>query len=180
VGSRDIWWLGSSALGHAAASALGVPLRTVPPCSDDHDTAPPVAVIDATALDPRADVASACAYVESMLASPEPPERVVHIVPLAWLGRGSPGDAGRAAYVVAHARASALRAAPTTTTVNTITVPAGFPDAAPTLSAPVKVAAGIAELGHALAFFLDPDNTYVVGQTLSICGGDDAWGNHSL
>jgi hypothetical protein len=36
------------------------------------------------------------------------------------------------------------------------------------------------DLAHVLRYFLDADNDYVLGQVVSVCGGDDAWGNHSL
>jgi hypothetical protein len=79
--------------------------------------------------------------------------------------------------VVASTRATALALAPTGATVNVVVVPDGFPHAATSSSAPVQTAVGLDDLAHVVRYLLHPDNGYLVGQVLSVCGGDDAWGN---
>jgi hypothetical protein len=86
----------------------------------------------------------------------------------------------RSAAAVGLARNWALRLAPTATTVNTIALPEGFPDVSPPSTAPVPVATGLDDLAHVVRFFGHPDNGYVIGQLVSLGGGDFVWTNHSL
>jgi hypothetical protein len=136
-------------------------------------------VVDATALS-GSDMSEEVQTLLDELDAPGPNSlrRVVHVVPLRWLGRAlRPADAGRAAFVVAAARARALRAAPARCTVNVVVVPDEFPDALPPASAPIRRPVGAVDLAHVVRYLLDPANDYVTGQVLSICGGDDAWSN---
>ncbi|HEV8295977.1 MAG TPA: hypothetical protein VGQ20_01725 [Acidimicrobiales bacterium] len=139
----------------------------------------PSAVIDAVALDRTANIGAACEAIDQFARREAGrPARLVRIVPLSWLGRvADAAEAGRAAHAVASARATALALAATATTVNVVVVPEGFPHAAPTSSTPIPDAVGPADLAHVLRYLLDPDNGYLVGQVLSVCGGDDVWGN---
>jgi hypothetical protein len=108
------------------------------------------------------------------------PSRVISILWSSWLGRGpSAVRAGRSALAVAVSRHWALRLAPTGTTVNAVAVPTGFPLAPAAPTAPVQVATGIHDLGHVIRFFGHPDNSYVIGQVVPLCGGEFIWSNHS-
>jgi hypothetical protein len=173
-------YLGPRALGEALAiqlAGLVEPLQLV-----GHDEpAPSVAavVIDATALDTATGATGpARAALGAAVRQADLARRVIHLVPLAWSGRTpDPSAAGRAASTVAEARATALSLAATTTTVNVVVVPDDFPAASASPSAPVPHPPTVAGLAHVIAYFADPANGYVVGQVLSLCGGDDAWGN---
>lgn len=136
-------------------------------------------VVDATSLHGGHVAGAVQALLDALCDRPQSSlRRVVHVVPLRWLGRAArPADAGVAAFVVAAARARALRQAPARCTVNTVVVPDEFPGAPPPASAPIRRPIDVADLTHALRYLLDPDNDYVTGQVVSICGGDDAWSN---
>jgi hypothetical protein len=81
---------------------------------------------------------------------------------------------------VAHSRHLALRLARSGTTVNAVAIPDPFPSLEPPPSAPIRTAVGIDDLAYVVRFFGHPDNGYVIGQLISLCGGDDVWANHSL
>ena len=181
-----VWWLGPAAIGADVARELSEfaihPIsapESVPRADFGADFAGVVGVVDATALDTHLDTDAAGALIDDLLRRSGPPRRVVRIVTHEWLGRGTGAASARNAAVIAHARASALAVAPIGSTVNVVAVPANFPGAAPPGS-PLPIDIGAADLAHALRYFLEADNSYVVGQVVSVCGGDDAWGNHSL
>jgi len=143
--------------------------------------APALVVLNATALDDRSDIVQLEDAYERALAGAEPPARIISLVWDSWLGRGSTGPlTARSAAAVGLARNWALRLAPTATTVNAIALPDGFPDAVPPSTAPLPVVGGIEDLAHVVRFFGHPDNGYVIGQLISLGGGDFVWSNHSL
>jgi len=138
-------------------------------------------VLNATALDDRSDIVQLEDGYERALAGAEPTARIISLVWDSWLGRGPTGMVtARSAAAVGLARNWALRLAPTATTVNVIALPVGFPDAVPPSTAPVPVMGGIDDLAHVVRFFGHPDNSYIIGQLISLGGGDFVWSNHSL
>jgi len=143
----------------------------------DGTVEPAEVLVDASAL--STDGAPGEGLV-AVATGPRPPRRVVVVVSAAWLGRGAaPADSARAAAAVGLARHLALELAPTATTVNAVAVPLAFPGPPPA-SAPVRRDVGIDDLAHAVRFFGHPDNGYVMGQVVSLCGGDQIWSNHDL
>jgi hypothetical protein len=145
------------------------------------DTAPSI-VLNALALAEGDDLEERLARLDGLvggMAAGGRPGRVITIVPGAWSGRRSGPQAGRSAMALARSRHWALQLAPSGTTVNAVSVPAGFPDAPPAVSAPVQVTVGLDDLGHVIRFFAHPDNAYVIGQVVPLCGGDFIWSNHS-
>jgi hypothetical protein len=168
-------WIGPLGLGQAVCATLG-------DVAASWEFGPAAAVVlNATALDDRSDVEQLEEAYQRALAGAEPPARIISLVWDSWLGRGPTGrETARSAAAVGLARNWALRLAPTGTTVNTVALPAGFPDAAPPSTAPVPVVTGIDDLAHVVRFFGHPDNGYVIGQLISLGGGDFVWSNHSL
>ncbi len=177
-------WVGPVDLGKAVCATLGDvaaswEIDAAPPLPALHPAAS--VVLNAVALDDHADIDGLEAVFEAALAATDPPARILSLVWDSWLGRGSTGrGTARSAAAVGLARNWALRLAPAATTVNVIALPDGFPDAAPLSDAPVQVAAGIEDLGHVVRYFGHPDNGYVIGQLISLGGGDFVWSNHSL
>jgi hypothetical protein len=169
-------WVGPTDLGQAVCDGLGDVAA-----SWEIGPAPAAVVLNAVALDEHSDIDQLEDVFEQAFARAEPPARVISLVWDSWLGRGSTGrGTARSAAAVGLARNWALRLAPAATTVNTIALPAGFPDAAPPTTAPVQVAVGIEDLANVVRFFGHPDNSYVIGQVISLSGGDFVWSNHSL
>jgi NAD(P)-dependent dehydrogenase (short-subunit alcohol dehydrogenase family) len=173
-------WLGPVDLGTAVCAALDdVTSWTVAGPDEPTDGTVPSIVLDALALCDDTETDRLDRLLGASVAGP-PPARVITILWSSWLGRGdSARRAGRSALALAMTRHWALRLAPTGTTVNAVAVPVGFPFAAPAPSAPAQVAAGIEDLGHVIRFFGHPDNGYVIGQVVPLCGGDFIWSNHS-
>ncbi|HEY2300412.1 MAG TPA: hypothetical protein VGH66_00885 [Acidimicrobiales bacterium] len=177
-------WVGPAALGQALCAALddvaGSWLLAQP---DEGIAGAALAsiVLNAAALDDHTDIDGLEAVFDGALSGDERPARIISLVWDSWIGRGSAGrGTARSAAAVGLARNWALRLAPTGTTVNTIALPSGFPNGAPPSAAPVPVATGIDDLAHVVRFFGDPDNDYVIGQVISLGGGDFVWSNHSL
>jgi hypothetical protein len=177
----DAWWptggwIGPSGLGEAVCAILGDVAA-----SWEFGGAPASVVLNATALDERSDIDRLEEAYRNVLAGAEPPARIITLVWDSWLGRGPTGtETARSAAAVGLARNWALRLAPTATTVNTVALPPGFPGGPPPSTAPVSVATGIDDLAHVVRFFGHPDNGYVIGQLISLGGGDFVWSNHSL
>jgi hypothetical protein len=177
----DAWWAtgawsGPVPLGEAVCATLGDVAA-----SWEFGPAPASVVLNASALDGQSDIDQLDEAYQRALAGTEPPARIISLVWDSWLGRGPTGvETARSAAAVGLARNWALRLAPTITTVNTIALPAGFPGAAPPATAPVPVITGIDDLAHVVRFFGHPDNGYVIGQVVSLGGGDFVWSNHSL
>jgi hypothetical protein len=173
-------WIGPGDLGKAVCATLG-------DVAGSWNIGPQVAtaagsiVLHAGALDDHADIDGLEAVYERCLAGAEPPARIISLVWDSWLGRGSTGRATAAsAAAVGLARNWALRLAPASTSVNIVALPDGFPDAVPAPTVPVQTPAGIEDLGHVVRYFGHPDNGYVIGQLISLGGGDFVWSNHSL
>lgn len=125
-------------------------------------------VVDATGLAP----AGHDPELLTTLATTPPPRlrRVVVAVTTAWLGDAAdPVRAGRAGFAVAAARSLALRLAPGTT-VNTVAV-AGEHDAPRARLARLAAQPDATALAHWIDWFALPDNDYVTGQTINLCGG---------
>ena len=177
-------WVGPVDLGKAVCATLGDvaaswEIGAAPPLPVLHPAAS--VVLNAVALDDHADIDGLEAVFEAPLPRPTRPPGSCRSCGTAWLGRGSTGrGTARSAAAVGLARNWALRLAPAATTVNIIALPDGFPDTAPLSDAPVQVAAGIEDLGHVVRYFGHPDNGYVIGQLISLGGGDFVWSNHSL
>ena len=111
----------------------------------------------------------------------QPPSRAVVLVDDAWLGaHGAPDRAGRSGAAVAVARSSALRMTARGTTVNVVSLPAGFPDGRSAIGAPLQGQVGVADLSHVLRFLLQPDNGYITGQVIALTGGDLVWSSLSM
>jgi hypothetical protein len=177
-------WVGPSALGEALCATLDDVAASWLLTRPDEGIAGAAAasiVLNAAALDDHTDIDGLEAVFDHALSGDERPARIISLVWDSWIGRGSAGrGTARSAAAVGLARNWALRLAPTGTTVNTIALPSGFPNGAPPSAAPVAVATGIDDLGHVVRFFGDPDNDYVIGQLISLDGGDFVWSNHSL
>jgi hypothetical protein len=169
-------WIGPADLGKSVCASLGDVAATW-----EIGPAPAALVLNAVALDEHAELDQLEAVFEQAFARADPPARVISLVWDSWLGRGATGrGTARSAAAVGLARNWALRLAPSATTVNTIALPAGFPDATPPSTAPVPVAVGIDDLANVVRFFGHPDNSYVIGQVISLGGGDFVWSHHSL
>jgi NAD(P)-dependent dehydrogenase (short-subunit alcohol dehydrogenase family) len=169
-------WVGPAELGHPVCAALGDVAA-----SWGFGAGPASVVLNGTALDDQSDIAAMEAVFEGTLAGAEKPARIISLVWDSWLGRGLTGrETASSAAAVGLARNWALRLAPTPTTVNVIALPSGFPNAAPAPNAPVQIPTGIEDLAHVVRFFGHPDNGYIIGQVVSLGGGDLVWSNHSL
>ena len=177
-------WVGPADLGQALCAQLGDVAASwllARPDEGIAGAAPASIVLNAAALDDHADIDGLEAVFDRALSGDERPARIISVVWDSWIGRGSAGrGTARSAAAVGLARNWALRLAPTGTTVNTIALPSGFPNGAAPSTAPVSVATGIDDLAHVVRFFGDPDNDYVIGQVISLGGGDFVWSNHSL
>ena len=125
-------------------------------------------VVDAATLD---DAAPHGGVLQRLAASPpQGLRRVVTVTTTAWLGDSAdPLRAGTASLAVAGARSLALRLAPHAT-ANTIAIAGRFDPARSSLAA-LATQPDSSTLAHWLAWFCDPDNDYVTGQTINLCGG---------
>ncbi len=189
------WWLGPPELGRALCAGLGdVSAWTVGARVPPAGASPPSILLNALALaddavddhgpqDVEGAGSDALLRLDPLvraIGAGGSPGRVLTVIWSSWSGRGgSPRRCGRSALALALSRHWALELAPTGTTVNAVAVPDGFPLAPPSPTAPAQVAVGLEDLAHAVRFFGHPDNSYVIGQLVSLCGGDFIWGNHS-
>lgn len=173
------WWIGTASIAEPCITALEPHVRSWRIVEAGCLPAGPLpeVVVDASALDGSTQHLG----LTTVPTGGTPLRRLVAVVSDAWLGVGAAPDvAARHGAVVAQVRSTALALAASAVTVNAVAVPVGYPRLRPEGRSVLGVTATAAELAHAVGFFVEPANDYVVGQVLSVSGGTEVWGNHAL